>query len=225
MVFTDPGAAATTRPARRLQRPSWRDQRLLIGIVLVLASVALGARTMATADHTEPYYAARTTLATGTALTADQVRVVRVRISGGRAAYLRARQPLPAGQVVTRTIGAGELVPIAATAPVGRLALRPVNIPIDQVPAGLAVGGRVDLWSSSPRPEGATGFLPAHRIAERAEVFHVDRAGTGLNAGRGASVQILLPAGELPAVLDALANEARIALLPLPGWGPTGGGA
>lgn len=225
MVLTDSSPFATARPARRLQRPSWRDHRLLIGIVLVLASVALGARAVAAADRTEPYYAARVTLATGTALTADQLQIVRVHIGGGHAAYLDARQPLPAGQVVTRTIGAGELVPSAATAPAGRLAVRPVNVPIDQVPAGLAAGGRVDLWSSSPRPEGGTGFLPARRIAERAEVFHVDQAGTGLSAGRGASVQILLPAGELPAVLDALANDARLALLPVPGSAANGGGA
>jgi hypothetical protein len=226
MVLTGSAPVATPRPARRLQRPSWRDHRLLIGIVLVLASVALGARAVAAADHTEPYYAARTTLATGTALTADQLQVVRVRIAGPHAAYLDARQAVPVGQVVTRTIGAGELVPVAAAAPAGRLSVRPVTVPLDQgVPAGLVRGGRVDVWSSSPEPEGGTGFLPAHRIAAGAEVFHVDPAGTGLNAGRGASIQILLPVVELPAVLDALANDARVALLPLPGSVGQGGGA
>lgn len=225
MVLTgsDPGTPA--RPARRLQRPSWRDHRLLIGIVLVLASVALGARTIAAADQTEPYYAARSTLATGTALTADHLQVVRVRMSGAEAAYLGAGEALPGGQVVTRTIGAGELVPRAATAPAAQVAVRPVSIPVEQgVPTGLAGGGRVDVWSSAPRPEGGTGFLPARRIAAQAEVFHVDPAGSGLSAGRGGSVQILLSELELPAVLNALANDARIALLPVPG-SVSGGGA
>ena len=38
--------------AKRLQRPSWRDARLLVGVVLVLLGTVLGARLIAAADDT-----------------------------------------------------------------------------------------------------------------------------------------------------------------------------
>ena len=217
MVLTGPTSTPTTSPARRLQRPSWRDHRLLIGVILVLASVALGARTVAAADHTEPYFAARATLATGTELTAADVTVVRARISGS-STYLDARHALPTGRVLTHAVGAGELIPLSATVAADALALRPVSIPVDGgVPAGLSAGGRVDLWASNREADGGNGYLPPQRIAEQVEVSHVQNAGDGLGSGRSASVQVLLAADALPRVLDALANEARIALLPLPG--------
>ena len=93
--------ASTTPPAAsaaRLRRPSWRDGRLLIGLVIVLASVALGARVVALADDTVPVYAARAELPPGTALTPDELVVVRARITGTEGRYLDAAAPVPGGR-------------------------------------------------------------------------------------------------------------------------------
>jgi hypothetical protein len=214
-------------PAPRLRRPSWRDHRLILGLLLLLTSVALGARVVALSDRTEPFYAARATLPTGTPLTADALEVVRLRITGTRARYLDARRPLPPGLVLLRTVGAGEVVPLTAAIPASNLQVRPVSIPIDGAPpAGLSTGGLVDVWSSNKRPDATGGgYREPERIADRVEVFHVDAPGTGLSAGRTATVQVLLPATDLPGVLDSLANAARIVLLPVPGSAPAGGGS
>jgi hypothetical protein len=205
--------------AHRLRRPSWRDPRLLFGLVIVFGSVAFGARLIATADHTEPVYAARGALPTGTSLNADALQVVRLRLKGTSARYLDARQPIPSGQVLIRTVGAGEIVPLTAFAPAERLLSRPVAIPIvGTPPAGLVTGSLVDVWSSAKRRDAVGGGYDApERIAKMVEVFDVDRPDTGLSGDRNGSVEVLLTDDSLPIVLDALANEAQVVVLPVPG--------
>jgi hypothetical protein len=211
--------------ARRLRAPSWRDSRLLIGLVLLLASVALGARAVSAADRTVPVYAARVALPADTVLAADQVLVVRVRFVGTDAAYLDARRPFPAGAVLSRTVGAGELIPRGAVAPAAMRGLRAVSLPIEgALPTGITTGSRVDVWVSARRRDGAgTGYDAPRQVARSVEVVRVDRPGTGLTAGRVTAVHLLMPEAELPTVLDALANDARTAVLPIPGerTGPT----
>jgi Flp pilus assembly protein CpaB len=205
--------------AARLTRPSWRDPRLLIGLVLLLSSAAIGARVIASADHTHPVYAARAALPSGTVLSADDLEVVHLKLTGTAAGYLDARQPIPRGQVVIRTVGAGEIVPTGAIAPADRLVSRPVDIPFDgPVPTGLTVGGRVDVWASAKQRDAeGGGYAQPQRIAEQVEVFDVSRPESGLAADRAASVEVLLPAESLPSVLDAMANDARVVVLPVPG--------
>lgn len=222
MTLTDTARPLGEPVAVRLRRPSWRDPRLLIGLVLLFTSVAVGARVVAAADHTAPVYAARATLPTGTPLTADALVVVRLRLTGTDAAYLDARRPPPPGQVLIRTVGAGEIVPLAAVAPADRILSRPVSIPVDSdPPAGLGPGGSVDLWASAKRRDAVGGgYTEPERIAAAVEVSDVRRPGTGLSASRTGSVEVLLPAEALSPVLDALANQARIVVLPVPGTGP-----
>jgi hypothetical protein len=219
MTFTDSALSSDQPRAPRLRSPSWRDPRLLIGLVLLLTSVAVGARVVALADHTEPVYAARTTLPTGTPITTEVLDVVRLRLSGTDAGYLDAEQPLQPGQILTRTVGAGELIPSAAIAQAGQIQFRPVSIPIEgQPPAGLTSGGRVDVWASAKRRDAVGGgYDEPERIAASVEVFDVRTPDTGLSASRAASVEVLLPSDSLASVLDALANQARVVVLPVPG--------
>jgi hypothetical protein len=48
--------------ASRLTKPSWRDTRLVVGVVLVLLSMTVGAKAIAAADDTVPMYAATASL-------------------------------------------------------------------------------------------------------------------------------------------------------------------
>ena len=219
MTLTSTAAAIGTPTAARLQRPSWRDPRLLIGLVLLLTSTAFGARVIASADHTEPVYAARGALPTGTSLTADVLQVARVKLTGTSAGYLDARRPIPAGQVLIRGVGAGEIIPLTSIASADQMLSRPVDIPFEgTLPNGLATGGLVDVWASAKRRDAVGGgYAEPERIARMVEVFNVDRPDSGLSADRTGSVQVLLPPESLAPVLDALANEARVVVLPVPG--------
>jgi hypothetical protein len=208
----------------RLQRPSWRDTRLIVGLLIVLASVAVGARVVAAADDTVPIYAAGATLVTGRTLQIGDLTVVRVRLGDGVAAYLPARSPIPAGATLLHTLGPGELVPVSAVGTAASLQTRPVTVPLDGAPpAGLGAGSRVDVWSSARDPAaGATAYQPPVRLAEAAEVCAVSAADGGPALAQGGSAQILLGRAELPEVLDALANGARIVLVPVPGSAGSG---
>jgi len=209
-------------PAARLRRPSWRDSRLLIGVLIVLVSVVAGARVMALADDTVPVFAAATTLPSGHVLAAGDVRVVRVRLGAGAAPYLSAGAGLAKGLVLARPVGAGELLPVAALGAPGSMTRRPVSVPLPApLPVGLQPGMSVDLWSSAKETgDGASGYKPPVRIATGAEVYAVQQSGAGLAVATGDSVQVLLEEGEVRAVLDALANGAKVALVPAPGGVP-----
>ncbi len=213
--------------ANRLTRPSWRDARLLVGLVLMLASLALGTTVVAAADDTVPVYAAADTLPSGHALTVADLTVVRVRLERGVAGYLPATAALPAGAVILRTVERGELVPRSALGTAAALTRRPVPVPVEApVPAGLRPGALVDLWASardtSSAATGTTAFLEPRRLASAAEVHDVSAEGSGITATRGVVVQVMLEERELVAALDALANGARLALIPT---GGSSGGA
>jgi hypothetical protein len=211
--------------AARLRRPSWRDSRLLIGVVLVLASVALGARAVAAAEGASPLYAATTTLPAGHHLVAADLRVVQVRLGGAAATYLTPAAALDPGAVVLRTVGAGELVPAAAVGAASALDRRPVAIPVAApVPDDITVGASVDVWSA-PRLTGAAanGYGAATAVVNGAEVYSVTSDSGSLGVTRTASVQVLVAAAQLPLVLNALANSAKVTLVPRPGSAPGGG--
>lgn len=205
-------------PAVRLTRPSWRDGRLLVGVLIVLSSVVLGARVVAAAGRTEPVYAAVGDLPSGHQLTESDLRVVPVHLGSGAAGYLSARRPLPAGSVLLRPVGSGEIVPAAALGAAAALTRRPVTVPVAApLPSGLQPGAGVDLWSSAKQAgAGTPGYAPPVRLAQAAEVYAVTTAPAGLGSGGGAGVQVLLDEGQLRSVLDALANGAKVALVPVP---------
>jgi len=214
--------------AGRLRRPSWRDPRLLVGVVIVLVSVALGAQVIATADDTVPVWASRTTLAPGAVLSVDELTVARVRLEGDAATrYLSAASPPATGQVLLRTVGPGELVPSSAVGAASALDLRPVVIPATPpLPVALAAGAVVDLWVS--RKAATTGgagnaFEHPERLVQGAVVRAISKPSGTLGSGSGSvGVEVMLDAQQLPAVLDALANQAVISLEPVPGSGPSG---
>ncbi|WP_134772692.1 hypothetical protein [Ornithinimicrobium flavum] len=71
------------RQARRLQRPGWRDLRLVVGLLLILLSVAGGARLVTGLDDTTPVYAAARDLLPGQPVSAQDVVAVDVRLGEG----------------------------------------------------------------------------------------------------------------------------------------------
>ena len=82
----------------------------------------------------------------------------------------------------------------------------------------VAAGGRADIWAASPqREQSASGYQAPRQIASGVEVFAVSEPGSGLNSGRSGSLEVLVPEQTLAQVLDALANEAKLSVLPVLG--------
>ena len=89
---------ASDVPAARVGSSPCRDPRLWIGIVLVAASVVVGARVLAAADDTVQVWAAARDLGAGQRVEADDLVAQRVRFADADAlgGYFTVDDELPA---------------------------------------------------------------------------------------------------------------------------------
>lgn len=153
--------------AQRLAPPRWLDARLVMGVLLVLVSVVVGARVLSSADRSQLVWAASKDLTVGSQLAEGDLEAVRVRLFDSGVEYLRAQGAPPVGYVLQRGIGAGELLPEQALSrPERDVDLRLVTVPVEagHYPPTLRAGQRIDLWvtpeSSGPDGLGAVGSPP-----------------------------------------------------------------
>ena len=136
--------------AVRAARPGWRDPRLWVGVLIVAGSVVAGARVLAAADDSVSVWAAARDLGAGDTVTAADLVVRRVRFTSstdlGR--YVSADAAVPAGTLLVRGIGAGELLPRTALGAAGTQGLLqlPVAVAADQVPPSVSAGSMVDVY-------------------------------------------------------------------------------
>src|SRR4029078_1651576 len=117
--------------AARLQRPRWRDARLVIGVVLVLSSAVLGSLVVARAADRVPVYAAGRPLVPGQRLSQADLTPVRVQLGAQAAGYLSARRALGRGRVVPRDVRPGELVPAASVGSQAQVTVQPVTVSVE----------------------------------------------------------------------------------------------
>lgn len=154
--MSDPPASPR---ASRLATPGWLDGRLVLGVLLVLVSVVVGARVLSSADRSTLVWAASKDLTAGTLLADGDLEPVRVRLFESAGQYVGAGGQPPVGYVVRRGLGAGELLPQGAlTEPAQDAELRLVTVPVEagHYPPTLRDDQRVDLWvtpRADPDPE------------------------------------------------------------------------
>jgi hypothetical protein len=206
--------------ATRLQRPTWRDGRLLGGILLVLLATALGAKAVAAADDRVPRYAASAHLKPGDRLDAATLVAVQVLLDDGMAGYLSAANPLPTGSFALREIRSGELVPLSAVGSRADLDVQPVTVRVDSdSTAGLVAGSVVDVWVSTRDPAAnQERYQPATLMLKGVTVAWLPGEQSSFGGGSGNSaVQVLVPTDEVPKVITAQDDKARFTLVPVPG--------
>lgn len=215
-------ASTGARAARRLRRPGWRDLRLVVGVLLVLVSVAGGVRLVSSLDDTTPVYAAARDLLPGQAVGEGDVVAVEARLGDRVAGYVDASVPLEPGTHLLRQVGEGELVPVSALGTARAALDKAVGVPVDVVAArSLRSGTVVDVWVSHRDREGVgEKYLDPELLLAGAVVESVPPQTTGLGAGLGrTAVQVVVPADEVGRVIAAVDQEARITLVPAPGSG------
>ena len=141
-------------PALRGQRPAWRDPRLWIGIVLVAASVVVGARVLAAADDTVQVWAIARDLGAGHRVEADDLVARRVRFADPDAleGYFTVDDELPADLELIRSVAAGELLPRGAVGTPDETGLVevPVAVEPELVPPSVGPGDVVDVYVVAP---------------------------------------------------------------------------
>lgn len=133
---------------RRVKAPRWLDLRLVIGVVLVLASVLIGAKVVTSANHSYRMLAVTRDLAAGTLLSRDDVKAVRVQLPDRRDGGYLSGDADVIGKQLNRALGSGELLPAAAFGIADALTTVTVPFAADAAPA-LASGQRVEIWLST----------------------------------------------------------------------------
>jgi hypothetical protein len=165
----------------------------VLGLVMVLGSGATGAWLLDSADESVAVWAARQPLVAGTALTQAELAPVDVQLDAATAPYLAG--PIPEGYVVTRPVGAGELVPARAVAPAVEMSsqVRHVAVAVspESLPGSLDTGDRVDVWVV-PDALSASPQAGAEIVVRDAPVASLAAGDTGLTARAAESVILVL---------------------------------
>lgn len=198
--------------ANRLRMPSWTDARLVAGLLMVLVSVVAGAAVVGGADRTVTVWAVRSALPAGTTLTDEDLTQRRVRLFGDdRTRYLDARGGDPAGRVLTRALGDGELLPVGALGQPGAAPTRVVGLPLTRAHAlggEVRRGDVVDVLAT--RKEG--GELKTYTAATNVRVVGVDAPSSGFAAGRNDFVVLVEVAPDVALDLAAAIRGAELDL-------------
>jgi hypothetical protein len=222
---------SAARAPRRVRTPRWLDLRLVLGVLLVLGSVLLGARVVSAADATVPVWSAAGDLAAGTVLAADDLVTVDVRLDETADAYLAA-STRPEGRTLARAVRAGELVPRSALEQPADLVQLALPVQAGYVPPSLRRGQLVDVYAVA---DPAAGAAAARRDEERvtpvvaeAPVQDISGRSEGVLSTPTTTVQVVVsvPADEAPDVLDAIGGRPLVVVVhgavDVADGGPTG---
>jgi hypothetical protein len=198
----------------RTRRRRVPDPRLVVGLVLVLASVAGVVALLRAADSTVGVYAASAALVPGQHVSASDLVQRDVVLDGADRHYVRVGS-LPAGGLVIRTpVAAGELVPASAVGDAAKSGLTSMVVSVDgEVPSQIRAGAAADLWAAPTSDSGDRPAEPPSVLVSGAVVAEV-RTGSGLVAGDGVDVELLLPQTRVARVLQAQADGARLSVVP-----------
>lgn len=194
-------SALPTPIARRLVKPSWKDARLIIGVLLVLLAVVIGAAAFSAADDRVGMWAAKDTLTPGHEVTEDDFVRVDVQLGDTASDYLGAEERLPNGAVIDRQLRAGELVPRSAVIDPTKKRVREVPVRVDPIYlSNLTVGSRVTVYvpdeeQTDPDASATADEEVAYtELVDRATVSSLPEGSRGVVAsGSGSSAVIVVP--------------------------------
>lgn len=159
MEPTTPHTPVPPAPPARLSLSRWRDPRLVLGLLIVAGSVLIGSWVLAAADDTVTLWGVRDALPAGARIHADDLERREVRFADGNPERYLPVASSAVGRVLSRSVGAGELLPAAAIAgttdPVG--AQLPLTVEHAGMPGAVRPGSVVDVWVAprDPDPDGS----------------------------------------------------------------------
>ena len=201
-------------PGKTIRTRFWFDPRFAIGLALVVASVVGVYAIVASTDQTTAVYAARSSLAVGDRIDASDLIATDVRLGVAGEMYVTPDRLPDDGLVVTRTVAAGELVPVSAVGTRAGATVTSVVVDLQsKLAAAIEPSSVVDVWSAR-QGENAQFGPPAVLVGQASVVRIVESTGL-ITADGGQSLEILVPKGKVAAVLEAIANGDSIAVVPV----------
>lgn len=186
------------------------DPRIAIGLALVALSTLGVTAVVAGLNRTVPVYRAAAQLAAGARITADDLIATPVRLGQEQSLYLSGHLPA-AGYVVTRTIAAGEMVPLSALGTAESVDVAAVVVDLStRLTGSITPGAVVDLWAAPKKPGVAAEFgAPVVVISDATVTRVVDPSGI-VAAGQQNTVELQVPRNDVAAVLQAVADGSRL---------------
>ena len=211
------------------------DPRLLIGLGLVLASVAGVVGVVSAADSTIDVYAADGPLTPGDRILPGDLIRRSVTLDGADGLYLRPGDIPADGVIVSQPIGDGELVPSAAVGSIlGATSTTLVIESSTRIGAGIRPGATVDIWAAiatesaigvrtgagtgagteTDSAAGATSVPPAVLVPGATVVRIVEDEGGMTIDSTAVAVEVLVPKSSVARLLQATADGAALSLVP-----------
>jgi hypothetical protein len=196
--------------------PRWLDLRLVLGVLLVLGSVLMGARVVSAADATVPVWAASSDLAPGTEIDPDDLVAVHVRLDDAAKAYLSTSER-PDGWLLSRAVRAGELLPYSALEAASERVQVALPVQAGFVPPSLARGQLIDVYAVADPAAGATVVADGSvtLVVEQATVQETSERADGVLSTPTTTVQVVIsvPADEAADVLGAIAGRPLVVVV------------
>jgi hypothetical protein len=195
-----------SHPRRRL------DSRLIIGATVICASVAAGYFVVTSATQTDKVYITRSTVLSGAPLRVADLELVSANLSTATTSYVTDGE-LAEGAIATRTIGAGEFVPLGA---VGRpSAVTSTRLVVDVasgLPADTEPGTAVDVWATVTDPYGE--MPSSSSIVVPGATFVRALEADSFASESSLRAELLIPRATIRDLLAAQGDGARIVVIP-----------
>jgi hypothetical protein len=190
------------------------DPRFVVGLVLVVASTGGVVALLRSEDSSVVVMAAGAPLDAGRTVHASDLVPVRVRMDA--AADLYAAPDAVDGLVVTRFVGAGELVPRSSLSSADARTTASVVIP---TAAGadhlVAPGTVVDVWAAAPKGSGTNTYDAPRVIVSGATVARVIQPQGFVADQDHTQVQLTVPRQDVAAVIASTDERDQITLVPV----------
>ena len=211
-AMTDPGSTRRRRFAV--------DVRLVIGLLLVAASVAAVTLLVGAADTRVSVYAAAEALVPGDRVDADDLVERSVALDGAEELYLGVDDVPADGFVVAQPVAAGQLVPMSAAGSAdGQRATSLVLQLAGPVSTVVETGALVDVWGVATLADTAPGEsdtgTPVVLVSQAPVVRVLDDETLIAGAGGAVStVEVLVPRSRVARLLQAIARGDALAVVP-----------
>ena len=192
----------------------WLDPRLVIGLVLIAASVAGVLGIVSSADASVSVLAARDALAPGDRIDEDDLVATSVRIAGAGDLYLLPGDVPDEGLIVTKAVAEGELMPTSAVGLTAGTRFASVVITVNgQLPGSVESGATVDLWAA--RKGELSSFGAPSVIVSGATVVRLIESEGLVTSGEVTTLELLVPRSRIARVLEAVANADALSVVPV----------
>lgn len=197
----------------RPQRAFWLDVRFLVGIVLVVVSIAGVWFIVSASDDAVPVLRPTRTITAGEALSSSDFQVVEVGLGALADGYI-GPEDLKPGQIAARTLAEGEIVPASATA--AATANRSTTIVVESstgLPEEVTTGTVVEVWHAPPVDDGRSYDVPRILVAEVIVRSVVESE--GMLAEEGTTVELVIDRADVAEVLAAVTGGSSLSVVPV----------